>query len=60
MGEERAKKVFDHKRAGNGGFKYNCKTNNGLRCFSQRAEEPRLEGQKAACVLRAALCPALM
>ena len=32
----------------------------GLRCSSQRAEEPRLKDQKAACGLRAALCPPLM
>ena len=60
MGDERAKKVFDHTRAGNGGCKCNYKTKNGLRCSSQRDEEPRLEGQKAACDLRAALCPPLM
>ena len=32
----------------------------GLRCSRQRAEEPRLEGQKSACRLRAALCLPLM
>ena len=32
----------------------------GFRCSSQRAEEPRLEGQKTASGLQAALCPPLM
>ena len=42
-----------------GGCKCNCKKKS-LRCPSQRDEEPRLEGQKAAWGLRAALCPPLM
>ena len=56
MGDERAKQVYDHTKAGNGGCKCNCKAKKGRRCFSQKCEEPHLEGQKAACGLRVALC----
>ena len=32
----------------------------GLQYSSQRAEKPRIEGQKASCGLQAALCPPLI
>ena len=57
---QKAKKVFDHTKAGNGGCKCNLQNKIGLRCSSQRDEEPRLEGEKAAWGMRAALCPSLM
>ena len=39
--------VFDHAKVGNGGCKCNRKPKKGLRCSSQIAEKPRLDGKKA-------------
>ena len=58
------KQVFDRTRAEYGGVKRKLQlqwqNKKGLQYSSQRAEKPRVEGQKASCGLRAALCPLLI
>ena len=57
------KQVFDHTRAEYGGVKQKMQlqlqNKKGLQYSSQRAEKPRVEGQKASCGLRATICPPL-